>query len=88
MPTLEDMPTYRCELYDELYDLVSKHHAKPLTPEYALYHTIEYVDRDIDMEAAVAVDKIPEAVPDDGEDRLTFREFAGGTADGERGTRR
>ena len=75
VPTLEDMPTYRCELYDELYDLVSKHHAKPLTPEYALYHTIEYVDRDIDMEAAVAVDKIPEAVPDDGEDHLTFREL-------------
>ena len=75
VPTLEDMPVYRCDLYDELYDFLEKRRIEPLTPEYALYHTVEYLDHDIDMEAAVAVEVVPETASADREDRLAFREL-------------
>ena len=75
VPTLEDMAIYRCRLYDELYDLLEQNGVAPSTPEYALYHDTEHVEQDIDMEAAVAVDRVPDApsVTEDG--RLTFRKL-------------
>jgi len=73
VPTLEDMPTRRCDLYDELYATLAQRRLEPGDPEYALYHQSEYVERDIDMEAAVAV-AAPEASSSDG-DRLHFREL-------------
>lgn len=73
VPTLEDMPTIRCDLYDELYESLERRRVEPGTPEYALYHTVEYMDRDIDMEAAVAVNGGAERSPDDADDRLAFR---------------
>lgn len=73
VPTLEDMPTIRCDLYDELYESLERRRVEPGTPEYALYHTVEYMDRDIDMEAAVAVNGGAERSPDGAEDRLAFR---------------
>lgn len=72
VPTLEDMQTLRCNLYDELYDSLERRGVKPGKPEFALYHTVEYMDRDIDMEAAVAV---APRVLSDGVDRLVFREL-------------
>jgi DNA-binding transcriptional MerR regulator len=75
VPTLEDMPTLRCDLYDELYESLENRRVEPGKPEYALYHTVEYMDRDIDMEAAVAVDRVPGALPDGGGGRLAFREL-------------
>ena len=80
VPTVEDMPTRRCDLYDELYGGLEERGVEPGMPEYALYHTTEYMDHDIDMEAAVAVDTVPDAVPDASiggsfDDRLTFREL-------------
>lgn len=74
VPTLEDMPVYRCELYDELYDGLNRRGIRPEGPEYALYHDVEFLERDINMEAAVAVDEAPEAPSGDG-DRLSFREL-------------
>ena len=70
VPTLEDMAIWRCELYDELYDSLERLRIEPRTPEYALYHDAEFTDRDIDMEAAVAVDASPETP---GIGRLNFR---------------
>jgi DNA-binding transcriptional MerR regulator len=75
VPTLEDMPTYRCDLYDELYDGLDRLLIEPVTPEYALYHDIEYMDRDIDMEVAVAIDKVPLDGGNDSDGRLAFREL-------------
>ena len=75
VPTLEEMPTRRCDLYDELYGSLERRRITPGTPEFALYHTVEYLDRDIDMEAAVAVDGAPDVPQDDGGDRLAFREL-------------
>jgi len=75
VPTLEDMPTFRCDLYDELYGSLKRHRVEPGTPEFALYHTVEYLERDIDMEAAVAVDGPRGAGPEGGGDRPAFREL-------------
>ncbi|HLL40385.1 MAG TPA: MerR family transcriptional regulator [Rubrobacteraceae bacterium] len=73
VPTLENMPTYRCNLYDELYESLECLGIEPGAPEYALYHDIEYLERDIDMEAAVVIGEALRA-PSAGEtDRLTFR---------------
>ena len=73
VPTLENMPTYRCNLYDELYESLTCLGIEPGAPEYALYHDIEYLERDIDMEAAVVIGEALRA-PSAGEtDRLTFR---------------
>jgi DNA-binding transcriptional MerR regulator len=75
VPTLEDMPTFRCDLYDELYGSLERRRVEPGTPEFALYHTVEYLERDIDMEAAVAVDGPRGAGPEGGGDRPAFREL-------------
>lgn len=75
IPTLTDMPDCRCALYDELYDLLEQKRIEPGSPEYALYHDIEYLERDIDMEAAVAVNGVPNASSVRPDDRLTFREL-------------
>ncbi len=75
VPTLEDMPTFRCDLYDELYGSLERRRVEPGTPEFALYHTVEYLERDIDMEAAVAVAGVPEGSEDGADDRLAFREL-------------
>lgn len=79
VPTLEDMPTLRCDLYDELYESLERRRVEAGTPEYALYHTVEYMDRDIDMEAAVAVEETAgetSGTPSVGNDRLGFRELS------------
>ena len=75
VPTLEDMPTLRCDLYDELYESLERRRVEPGTPELALYHAVEYLERDIDMEAAVAVAGAPEGPEDGAHDRLAFREL-------------
>lgn len=75
VPTLEDMPTLRCDLYDELYESLERRRVEPGAPEFALYHAVEYLERDIDMEAAVAVAGAPEGPEDGAHDRLAFREL-------------
>jgi len=75
VPTVEDMPAFRCDLYDELYEALERRGVEPGTPEFALYHTVEYLERDIDMEAAVAVDGPRGAGPEGGGDRPAFREL-------------
>ena len=75
VPTVEDMPALRCDLYDELYEALERRGVEPGTPEFALYHTVEYLERDIDMEAAVAVDGPRGAGPEGRGDRPAFREL-------------
>ena len=75
VPTVEDMPALRCDLYDELYEALERRGVEPGTPEFALYHTVEYLERDIDMEAAVAVNGPIGPRPEGGGDRPAFREL-------------
>ena len=54
VPTRGDMPYYRRALFGLVYDWLKQAQVGPLGPELAIYHNTEYVEEDIDMEAAVA----------------------------------
>lgn len=55
VPTLDDMPRVRCALYEELYAWLDRNRVEAGRPELAIYHNPEFVDTNIDMEAAVVV---------------------------------
>jgi DNA-binding transcriptional MerR regulator len=55
VPTLTDMPHYRCTFYDEIYAWLTRQGIKPGGPEIALYHNEEYTEQDIDMEVGIIV---------------------------------
>jgi DNA-binding transcriptional MerR regulator/effector-binding domain-containing protein len=62
VPELSDMPTYRCALYEDLYDWLDRCGVEPrmAAPELALYHVEEFVEENVDMEVAVVIgDQIP-----------------------------
>jgi DNA-binding transcriptional MerR regulator len=56
VPTMDQMTTLRCAMYDSLYRRLSELRIKPLDAEFALYHATDYTEQDIDMEAAVQVE--------------------------------
>lgn len=57
VPTIPDMPDYRCDMYKGLYAWLDAHEVKPASvgPEMAVYHATEFAEHDIDMEAAVVI---------------------------------
>ncbi|HEV2528817.1 MAG TPA: MerR family transcriptional regulator [Thermomicrobiales bacterium] len=75
VPDVSAMAMYRCALYDELYEGLARNGIEPALPEYAFYHDVEYLDRDIDTETAVAISAIPGTPLRIGADRLTLREL-------------
>lgn len=66
VPTLSDMVGIRCRLYEDLYRWLNDHAVRALEPEMAIYHNSEYVEQDIDMEAATPIDSAATDRPDDG----------------------
>jgi DNA-binding transcriptional MerR regulator len=79
VPTLDDMVGLRCRLYEDVYHWLADHAVRPLEPEMAIYHNSEYVEQDIDMEAAIPIESIGpiESAPPDRllNDRVTVREL-------------
>lgn len=71
VPTIPDMPDYRCDLYEGLYAWLDARGVgqQSVGPEMAIYHASEFVERDIDMEVAVVVDPGPieDVVPSGGQ---------------------
>lgn len=63
VPTIPDMPDYRCDLYAGLYAWIEAHRVKPASvgPEMAVYHATEFVEREINMEAVVVLESPEEA---------------------------
>jgi DNA-binding transcriptional MerR regulator len=55
VPTLMDMPTYRCGASDDLYAWLDKQRLDPCGPEIVLYHFPEYSETDIDMEFGIPI---------------------------------
>jgi DNA-binding transcriptional MerR regulator len=55
VPTLMDMPVYRCGTSDELYDGLDKQQVELCGPELVLYHFPEYTETDVDMEFGIPV---------------------------------
>jgi DNA-binding transcriptional MerR regulator len=78
VPTRGDMPYYRRALFSLVYHWVKQAKIEPLGPELAIYHNAEYVEEDIDMEAAIVIDprvlkSIPLSIAD-----VTVRELPAG----------
>ncbi len=55
VPTLMDMPTYRCGASDDLYAWLDKQRLDPYGPEIVLYHFPDYSETDIDMEFGIPI---------------------------------
>ncbi|MFN8597332.1 MAG: MerR family transcriptional regulator [Anaerolineae bacterium] len=59
IPTLDDMVGLRCHLYEEIYHWRDERGIRSLDPEMAIYYNSEYVEQDIDMEAAIPIESAP-----------------------------
>jgi DNA-binding transcriptional MerR regulator len=75
VPTVDEMVPYRCAMFAEVYDGLSRNRITPGEPELALYHNPEYTDQNIDMEAAVVVEAAPRPLRDRVSGPLTLREL-------------
>lgn len=73
VPTVDRMPEYRCDMFHATHDWLEQNRLRPAGPELALYHATEYTEENIEMEAAVAVNR-PNLAPSEG---LTVRELPG-----------
>ncbi|MNT19325.1 Bacterial transcription activator, effector binding domain [compost metagenome] len=60
IPTLAKMATDRCALFQRLYEQIAMAGLMPKSPELVLYHNREYVETEIQMEAAVRIDADPQ----------------------------
>ncbi len=60
VPTASDMGPRRCALYGALYDWLEERHREPAGLELALYHHSEYIEENVDFEAAVPVAPLPQ----------------------------
>jgi DNA-binding transcriptional MerR regulator len=56
VPTRSEMRYYRQTMFDLVYHWIKQAQIEPLGPELAIYHNTEYVEEDVDMEAAVVID--------------------------------
>jgi DNA-binding transcriptional MerR regulator len=56
VPTRGDMPFYRRALFDLVYHWVEQAQIASPGPELVIYHNAEYVEEDIDIEAAIVID--------------------------------
>jgi DNA-binding transcriptional MerR regulator len=64
VPTRGDMPYYRRALFSLVYHWVKQAKIEPLGPEIAIYHNAEYVEEDVDMEAAIVIDpRVLKSIP-------------------------
>lgn len=55
VPTMADVAQYRCDLYEAVYGWLATSGGETVGPELALYHNHEYVEKNMDMEAALPV---------------------------------
>jgi DNA-binding transcriptional MerR regulator len=55
VPKIEDMEVYCRTMYGSLYAQLAALGIQPLSPEITLYHTDEYRETDLDVEASIAV---------------------------------
>lgn len=79
VPTLDEMLRIRCGLFKDIYDWLARDRIEPGAPELAMYSNCEYVEENIQMEAAVAVEAAWLRSPAHAlapEGRLAIRELA------------
>ena len=57
VPTVDRMPEYRCDVFRAVHGWLEQNRLRPAGPELALYHATEYTEKNIEMEAAVPVNR-------------------------------
>lgn len=78
VPDLDDMDRYCVRFYRELYAVLGTQKLVPVAPEFTLYHTREYVTKNVDVEIAVVLsggDLARLELPED--DSFTVRRLPG-----------
>jgi DNA-binding transcriptional MerR regulator len=55
VPTLREMAEHRCAMYASIYDTLREAGVRNAGPELMMYHNEEFIETDIDMEAAVTL---------------------------------
>jgi DNA-binding transcriptional MerR regulator len=78
VPDLEEMDRYCTLFYEELYTVLNVQKLVPIAPEFTLFHTREYVTKNVDVEVAVVLssgDLARLELPDD--DSFTVRRLQG-----------
>jgi DNA-binding transcriptional MerR regulator len=58
VPTVDGMKDYRCEMYKTLYQFLQNQRIPLSEPEFAIYHHLEYIEENIDMELGVAISRL------------------------------
>jgi effector-binding domain-containing protein len=78
VPHMAEMGIYCERLTNQVYAALKQRKIRPIQPELMLYHTDEYRETDVDVEAAVAVSPrhLAQTTPSDA---LTLRELPGHT---------
>lgn len=78
VPDLDEMDVYCLLFYSELYRVLNAQKLIPVAPEFTLFHTREYVTKNVDVEVAVVLSEGDLArleLPDD--DSFTVRRLQG-----------
>ena len=78
VPDLGEMDVYCTLFYRELYDVLDDQKLTPVPPEFTLFHTREYLTKNVDVEVAVVLgseDLERLVLPDD--DSFTVRRLQG-----------
>jgi DNA-binding transcriptional MerR regulator len=74
VPSLSEMEYYCRQMYAMLYAALDRLHLPPMLPELTVYHTDEYREVDLEVEAAVVVEPALARHPP-ASDTLAFREL-------------
>lgn len=56
VPSVQDMPRYRCACFEAVYCWLEQNRFEHIGPELVLYRNTEYTEQDIDMEIGVVAD--------------------------------
>ena len=56
VPFFKDMYSYRCSLFNTMYQWLENNQIAVNGPELTIYHNAEYIEQNIDMEVAVIAD--------------------------------
>lgn len=55
VPHIDDMASYRCTMFEDVYTWIGQSGVKPAGPEWVIYYGEEFSDTQIDMEIAVPI---------------------------------
>lgn len=57
VPTMEQMPDYRCGMFQDVHNWLGGYGVEPAAPEILVYHLWEYRENDVEIEVGVPIPK-------------------------------